>query len=439
MNTEEYFLRAIHSNAILKRHWVYSVFAVTTDPEGSLELDPYEYRLKRGEDGYYFLNQEHEWELIEGTVDRKPLARFHDRIQVNPHAVGNHTGKETIDTTYGNVLFNQLVLAIPFGGEIPFQTGQVDVGAIEDEILKRLVDDPENDDGESHAPAGKIYTREYLKFCDYGLSMVAYNSIAVESATRKSLTPHPEGRKRRQELIEKHKDELTDPAVVARIGDELEELDREWLKDDPSNDFYMVEEKKSFGKVRKKMFYLFGGESAFTDGTTVEFIAKSLEEGIDPEHLPAMINSLRFGSYNRGAQTQLGGESTKTIYRMLGTVRIAEDDCGSTLGIPTDINKTNKKKFIGFWVVDGHKSVLLTAENIDQYVDRYPELRGPLTCNTEGRNVCKRCVGEALSEQPQGVPAASAQLGGVFLTAFLKAMHGKTLKTQKWDMSKRLT
>ncbi|MFO5979439.1 hypothetical protein ACLBSL_32665, partial [Klebsiella pneumoniae] len=89
--------------------------------------------------------------------------------------------------------------------------------------------------------------------------------------------------------------------------------------------FYDTKHSKLFGGVRKKVFGMFGGEAPFQDGTSVEYIGKSLEEGIDTDHMPVMNNSLRYGSYNRGAQTALGGESTKTNYRMVGTVRITLD------------------------------------------------------------------------------------------------------------------
>ncbi len=239
--------------------------------------------------------------------------------------------------------------------------------------------------------------------------------------------------------MEEYKGRLNDPAIIAKIGDEMEALDREWLKGDPADEFYKAKGKKGYGKVRNKLFYMFGGESAFSDGSTMELVERSLEEGIDPDKLPAMINSLRAGSYNRGAQTQLGGESTKTIYRMLGTVRTAEADCETTLGIPTQVTDHNSQSLIGFWVIDGKQSVLIDGDNHTQYQGKDVMLRTPMTCKTEGRNVCSRCVGQDLAEQPDGLPAAAAGLGGRFLSLFLSKMHGSALKTQKWDKDARLS
>ncbi len=439
MNKREYFFTALKAGACKKRAWVNSVFAVVEDEQYPTQPFPYQLVRLPEHDRLMFADpeQDMDWVTIEDSDRETALCAFKEKVTLNPGELANFQGEEPIVTAYGNLLVNYLLLVIPFGDAIPFQNGSVDIGKIEKEILERLIDDPEDDDGVSFAPDGQIYVRQYVQFCDYALSMVAYTSLAVVSSTPKAMQSHPKAREVREALVEQYKDQLTDPAIVAKIADALEELDQEWLADDPTKDFYAVNPKKS-RPARKKMYYLFGGESAFQDGTSVEFIKKSLEEGIDPNHLPAMINSIRAASYNRGAQTQLGGETTKTIYRMLGTVRIAEDDCGTKLGIPMPITKRNKHQYLGFWVIDGTRDILLDKENIERYVGKSPLLRGPLTCKTEGKNVCKKCVGTKLSEQPNGIAATAAQVGGAFLTVFLKKMHASSISTHKWDFKQRI-
>lgn len=441
MDKRDYFLYALTRGAGKKRAWVNSIFSVI-DQESKTQDIPNAWFWDDQQQVRQFYTNEGEVEAI--TTRRKshqPLCDFRERFVLAPGEIANYHGDEPLVTTYGNVLVNHLLLVEPFGDLLPFQTGNVSIKAIEKEIIKRLIDDPEDDDGVSPPPDGNIYVRQYLRFCDVAMSLVAYASMVVTSVTPKALTGHPQARKRRKELMEEHKDRLNDPATIAHIGDELEKLDREWLKDDPTNDFYSVKDKKSFGKVRKKLFYLFGGESAFTDGSTMTLIERSLEEGIDPDKLPEMINSLRYGSYNRGAQTQLGGESTKTIYRMLGTVRIAEEDCGTQLGLPTQVTERNKSSLVGFWVIVDKVSILVEDNaQASRLVGNTVQLRTPATCKTEGRNVCQRCVGQDLAEQPDGLPAAAAGLGGKFLGLFLKKIHmGGEVSTTKWNRTERLT
>lgn len=437
MNKHDFFLAALHAGAGKKRAWVNSVFSVIRETLAPQE--PFPYQILVEEDGRYFLDptQDMTKVKIEGSEDTsEPLCRYREKFVLRPGELANHKGNEALTTTYGNVYLNYMLLVIPFGDRLPFQAGTFDIGKVEKVVEEQLTDDPEDGDT-SNPPEGVIYVSQWLAFCNNALPMVAFNRNAVTSSTPKALTGHPDAKKRRQELAEENKDRLNDPAVIAKIGAELEAMDRDYLKDDDSWDYHKANEKKLFGKVRKKLFYMFGGEAGFGDGSTMEFIQRSLEEGIDPEKLPVMINSLRSGSYNRGAQTQLGGESTKTIYRMLGTVRIAEDDCGTSLGLP--VTTDNPDDLVKFWVIDQGEHHLVTPETASQYRGREVLLRTPMTCKTEGRNVCRRCVGEDLAEQPDGIPAAAAGIGGRFLSLFLAAMHGKTLATEKWDRHQRLS
>jgi hypothetical protein len=442
MEKREFFIKALQAGACKKRSWVNSVFGIVEETPEAYHADLYPYRVVRVPDSdrvHYLDPDDLSLQVIDDSDASQPLCAFREPLTIHPGEVANYTKPEPLVTSYGNALVNTIVLVLPFGAAIEYQTGHIQIGKIEKRILDMLIDDPIDDDGVSPPPAGKVYVRQYLTFCDNALSMVAYASLAVTSVSYKAMMGHPDARKVRAEQVEKYKDKLADPAIVARIGQVLEDLDRDWLKGDPAADFYAVKANKYYGDVRKRLYYMFGGESPFQDGTSVEFIQKSLEEGIDTDHMPAMINSIRSGSYSRGSQTQMGGEQTKTIYRMLGTVRIAEDDCGTTLGIPTDITAANKGQYLGYWVIANGKSVLLDEHNVDSFVGKFPQLRGPLTCKTEGKNVCSRCVGMALSEQPNGIPAAAAGLGGRFLTLFLKKMHASSLSTAKWDMAKRLT
>lgn len=440
MNKHTYFLNALRSGAGKKRHWVNSVFSLTHDVTPPT---PYPYQLYTQDEQRVFDDPD-TGEVIaiedQGPLDA-PLARFREAFHLSPGEVPNYTQPEPVTTTYGNVLVNYLLLILPFHDQFPFQTGHFSIKRVETEIHKRLIDDPEvaGLPSDTPPPDGKVYVRQYLMFGENALSLVGYADLGVVSLTPKALQSHPKAREQRDALLERYKGSLTDPAVIAKIGKEMEALDREWLKGDPAGEFYDAKGKKGFGKVRNKLFYMFGGESGFSEGTSMELIERSLEEGIDPDKLPAMINSLRAGSYNRGAQTQLGGESTKTIYRMLGTVRIADDDCETAFGVPVNITEDTQKGLIGFWIIDNKTSVLLTEENIHQYTNTTVYLRSPLTCRTEGRNVCRKCVGKDLEEQPDGLPAAAAALGGIFLGSFLSLMHGRALETEKWDKKRRLS
>ncbi|BEG72721.1 hypothetical protein RVBP21_3490 [Pseudomonas phage BRkr] len=447
MKLRDYFLLGIKAGLCKKRAWMNSLFNIVYNNDDIPNM-PYKPHFGEGRMWFYMPNGDEKIFIDDYIEGRAPL-HFRDEFILQPGEIENYKGTEPLRTTYGNVFVNYLCLVLPFGDIFPFQTGYFSPAKIENELLDRLIDDREDGNVTERAPDGKIYVWQYLMFADHCLAIPAYADSLVTSVTRKSMTAHPDRDKVRTALLEQYKDQLTDPAIVAKIGNELIKMDEEYLSDDESYEFYDAKHAKLFGGVRKKVHYLFGGESPFSDGTSVELISKSLEEGIDTDHMPVMNNSLRYGSYNRGAQTALGGESTKTIYRMVGTVRIIEPDCKTHIGVPTRVDKFNAKELVGYTMVKDGESILITSENIDGLMGQIIDVRGPMTCKSgrdiekgilgRDKNICATCAGKALAENPNGIPAAAAGVGGRFLSIFMSKMHSATLKTVKWDPVRRLS
>lgn len=431
MDKRSYFIKAMPFCYNL-REWVFSVFSVIVESADAYKSNPYPYRIVRQANGIYFVDPESNNELTELFIaDRdEPIYYARELLAINNGDIANYPSEEMLATTYASYLVNYITLVVPFGKTVPYQNGYYSAQAVERILEPIAIDDPAPTDN-TPAPEGKVYMRQVTQFADNLLSIVAYNSLFVNSVTKKSMFGHPLARQLRDELMTKYKDQLTDPAIVTRIGDALEALDREWLKDDPSYDFYV--QAKSFAITRKKMYYMFGAESAFSDGTVVEFMPRSLAEGIDVEKLPAMINSLREGSFNRGAQTALGGEATKTIYRMMGTVTIEGDDCGTRIGLPRYINPVKPEAFLGFYLIEGDEDTLITPANLSKYIGKSPIMRDPMACKASRKNVCKRCIGTVNTEIEHGLPSAIANTGGVFLSVFLALMHGRVLKTKRYN------
>lgn len=455
MNKREFFLKGLKSGACKKRAWVMGCFSYIVK-DGPRHLFPdYPYRLFKVGEELYFLNPEAVNEVpatethpagltkIDDYIPGEALFEWLEEFELQPGDLENYEGNAPIVTTPGNVLVNHLCFCLPFGDIIPYQDGHINAGKVNDKILNLLVDDPDPDDGESRHPEGKIYVRQMLMYNEYALSLTAWAEDNVTPVTPKSITGHPDREKVKAQLMEQYKDQLDDPSIIARIGNVLEELDMEYLKDDPAFNFYMSKRAKLFSGSRKKQFYMFGGEDPFGDGTSVTFISRSLEEGIDINNLPTMINAQRAGSFNRGYQTRLGGEVTKTIYRMLGTTKIEVGDCGSKIGIPTYVNPILLKRFVGHYYVEAGVTKRISEENVGSLSGTWIDLREPMACKQDsnrkddepgrGKNICSICAGDALSEMPDGIPAASAAVGGRFLTLFLKKMHASALKTTKWN------
>lgn len=448
MKVRDYFLKGLSLGLHKKRQWMNCLFSIVYNIN---EFEQhYHYRPYQDEKGIFFWvpGSGDKKEYIEEYEKGKALLHFRDAFTLEPGDIENYKDTKPVLTTYGNVFVNHLCLVLPFGDIFPFQTGMFNLGKMEKEILQRMIDDPDdNDDPNLRAVGGKIYVRQYLMFAEHMLTLPAYSDGIVTATTPKSLMASPERNAVRDKWIADNPDRLTDPAAIAELSNILKKVDDEYLAGDESEEFYRS--KKKLEGARKKVHYMFGGESAFSDGTKVELIAKSLEEGIDMDKLPVMFNSLRAGSYNRGKQTALGGESTKTIYRMVGTARIVEQDCNTHIGVPTTIYPYLLSSLVGYgWVKDG-KTTILTAENLQPLIGKTIDIRAPMTCKTgrdidkgilgKGKNICAVCAGKALAENPNGIPAAAAGVGGRFLSLFLAKMHATVLRTVEWEMQKRIT
>ncbi len=451
MLLRDLFINGLKIGNGFKREWCNALFYITEQTRLDYEYD-YQVFINNGR-MYTIVGNSDPIYITDYVSGRLPIHML-DRFVLQPNEVLNYKGDGPLITTYGNVYCNHQCLVYPFQDIIPFQAGQINWSKIESMILERRLDNPpdfpvstlRNIDWNNPPPRasdGKIYVWQYLAFAELVLFLPIFSEGYVTNTSPKSMTYHPDRDRVRAELEAKYAGKLHDPAIVAEIGKVYEALDKEHLAGDDVMKFYSVNPGKLIGSVRKKLYYMFGAESPFSDGTRVEYIGKSLQEQLDRSKLPVIFNSLRFGSYNRGANTALGGEKTKTIYRMVGTVRMVEQDCGDTLGTPLFVAPYLKDSIIGFTYIQNGQLVEIDAAKAESLVNTLIRIRDPMTCKSgrdlsrgtigEGKNVCCVCMGKAIAENPNGIPAAAANIGGRFLSTFLSLMHATALRTEKWD------
>lgn len=427
MHKRDYFIAALKGGAYRWKKWVISCFSVTMPSEKEVVVE-FPYQLFHNENGHFFHDPENNNEItwLEGTDPKDAPFRFRQEIVLGAGEIPNL--KKGITSNYGNLLFNQLVLCYAFGDKIEYLEGEITVKRVEAIIEGRLQDDPaEGVDRDPNA----IYVSEYKKFNEAIFSLAGYAQLCVPSATPRTMTTDPRIPARRKELLEQYKDRLHDPVVQAMIDKELIQMDREWIEGDPNKGFYYRD--KSFNVVRKKVFLTQGAEQGF--GVQGQFIPNSLEDGWDIQHLPAMSNSLRDGSFNRGSQTMLGGEATKFNYRIFQNTSVTEDDCGSTWGLKVSLTKDNIKHYISNYALTGKGDAEITKENAESFIGKTVRVRSPIYCKTSGANFCAHCMGKKISATPRAIPTYAADIGSMFLGIFMKAMHGKALVTAEWDHS----
>jgi len=432
MDKRQYLIEALQAGAYKRKDWIISAFSVVRNTTAINANYPYAIVHQPNDPAVYFIdpNDPDTLTVIDGATQQQAVFGLKDRITLQPHDIPNVM--QTTETNLGNVLINCMLFVYPFGGKIPFMTGRLKAGKIEALVASLLTPNPEP--GVERDPT-KIYVDEYVKYCEAVSASAGLTQLCVPSASPKTMSVDPAVLKRRDELLLEYGNQLHDPAIVARIETELTQMDREWFKGDPGEGFLLSA--KSVDVSRKRAFVMVGVETGFSDTRDgVEPIKKSLNEGWDLNQMPAMVNNARSGSYNRGHETALGGESVKYFYRVFQNTRVVEDDCQTTEGLLWTITEDNYTTFAGLWTTEG---VVLDNATTKALIGKTIKIRSPMLCRTASPSFCAKCVGNLLAANPTGLHIAASDVGSIFMSTFMGAMHGKALRTAKFDYRNAIT
>jgi hypothetical protein len=433
MKRADYFLMALRAETFKRTNWVISLMSLIDEGPEDWRKDPYPYRLVRSASGYFYVSPEDTSSLVMiegeyGLNTSQPLIRPLDRISLKAGHVPNL--KEDVETTFGNVLINYIILIWPFGSKMPFQTGRISEPKLRQAIVDAMVDTPPV--GTERDP-NTIYVDEYLKYADSLFYLTAFTQVCVPASTEKTITPPPGVIELRTRLLEENKDRLHDPAVLASIDAQLVAYLKEWMKGDLGEGFLIGS--KSYDVVRKKLYLIGGAEAGLDDNPSLDLVTQSLSEGWQLDKFHTLNTNSRAGSFNRGAQTELGGEAVKWLFRASSNMKVEGDDCGSKLGVTTVVNAGQERKLIGFTaIIDDNTQVKINKDNVGEYLGKRLTLRSPMYCKMPMTDYCKTCLGDRLATNPTGLSTAVAEYGSTFLALFMKSMHvGGRIKVAKMD------
>lgn len=428
MKKRDYFLKALKYRAFKRNAWVLRCFAISNIREVS---EPeYDFELLKDGDALVFKDPESGvFETIEDVPKTRALFHKRESVLVDPGDLPNI--KKKIKTSYGNLLFNAMILADIFQDRFDYIEGRIDAVALERKIAKMVSDDPKEDSEKSD---DKIYVSDLIKFEDALVNLGGYNKLFVPSATPYTMQASPKALARLEELKKQYAGQLNDPVVIAKIWKEVRELDIEWLESDPDKGF--VIKGKTVDVVRKRLYYMFGIEADFAGSGEYTFIERPLDKGTDLKFLPETNNSVRDGSYNRGALTALGGEKFKRIIQSTAGTVVNEDDCGSQVGEFFEMTANNFREYVGHYFIKDKRPVLLTEEMESDVLGKVLEFRSPAYCNTKDGNHCVKCVGEFIRGREDAIPMLASDIGSTMMSINMAAMHGKALKTVKLDLKR---
>lgn len=338
-----------------------------------------------------------------------------DTFTLKKGDIENFNEKNSITTTVGRFLLNQMLLVEPFNDNVPYINGRWKIGDVNKSIADKVMKD-------------ELTVQQLKSYLDRLYFIGHFSEICVPALSRKSLGTHEDVPKVKKQLIEKYKGNLDDPLVISEIESKLLELDKKHLEGDSAMRFYGALGGNMMKIDRKKLYLTVGGIETFSNNKgEFTFLPNSLEEGWDKSYIEPIANEIRRGSYFRGHETQLGGLQTKLITRVLQDLSVNMPDCNTVKGLVVDFDKIDINKFIGRWIFYAGEWQLITEKNLDKFKGRQ-KVRSPMYCEAP-KGLCQKCVGEYFRQlSVQQVAVLAISISSTFLMLSMKSMHGTKLE-----------
>lgn len=418
--------------------WVISIFAIKLNRKyDPITARPYDLVILDSDPTsiYCVLEDTSRTMKIEGLSPQEAPFKLDDQLVLSPGDLINV--KEVVTTTCGTAILNAIVLVDSFGKKVDYIADRLS-SSLDALVIDRWVDEPDLY-GTPQESDTALYVDEVIKYLTNTAHIAAFTQIAAPAASPKAITVSPNVLARRDELLAQYGDQLKDPAILARVVDELAKMDMADFKDDPASRFFLGS--KSFYVNRMKQYILYGLEYGFdkTDPNPA-LILTSLADGMDVATFTKQVDGSRAGSYDRGSQTALGGARVKEIYRALQNLRIIDGDCGTTVGLNTYIKPYNVKQLtgrLGISATTGEPKPL-TKRMLEANIGKRLMIRSFMGCKASP-NVCAVCVGKSYATNPDGAPIIVAQPPSVMMNDMMKSMHGRALKTARFNFLVSMT
>lgn len=426
MDKRDFFMQCMAQGKYKLKPWVLRAFALVRETK-TVEQSEF-YDIIQTPAGFFFKSPESgTLEPITGSglIPGKPMFHPKEKLRVKK---GELPGiMEDMETDYGRILYHCIIFVYSFEDKVPFVNKALNMNAFEDDLASRLDDDVEEGKQEQR---NRFYPRELIKYYEAMAYSRGLAMLCVPGASPKSMTIDPEILKRRDEIFNDPKVDLSNQAVAAQVEKELVDMDKKSFENDSASGFLIS--KKDFAIIRKKRFISFGSGAGLTPDSKTPYVKNSLRDGVDTTQFKAYNDEMRTGSYKRGVETMFGGELDKWLVRESSNIRVIAD-CGTTVGRPTYINEFNQLAMLGKYIVAGTKYVKLDETNIGTYMGKSVLRRSPAACRAPHPDYCAICLGDKLSMNPDAISIAFSQYGHAFMGESMSAMHGKSLSIARMD------
>lgn len=199
---------------------------------------------------------------------------------------------------------------------------------------------------------------------------------------------------------------------------------KEIFKDDDMIELYESKGKADWNNDFKNMVVSQGAVPRLDGGKPV-IISNPLNEGTPLEAWPSVINQGIVGATNRAVDTAKGGSQYKDITGAMNPVLGFDRDCGSTVG--EKIQTNDMWDLLNRYVIEDGKSILVTLDNVQNYLGKEIEIRSPFHCLEKNGHYCSRCVGrtvfEMTGESRVALGMYTAEAASGVMNMFMKSTH----------------
>lgn len=247
-------------------------------------------------------------------------------------------------------------------------------------------------------------------------------------------------RKRRDDLYEKHKEELAKGNVVIanQIETELIDMAKKQLSDDVGLTLYTSGARGSFENNYKNLFLTRGPVYDPTIGR-FRVIKRSYMEGLEKDDVPSYGTEVINGAYPKAMETAVAGYATKKFFAAYQAVVLDErgSDCHTKAFRKVLITNKNSSRLMYRYIVEGGKLVMLDNSNMQKYIGKVVDMRSPLYCT--GDKLCSKCAGDLYYRIGiKNIGLTTSAIGSALLNLLMKAFHDSSVKISDIDMNKML-
>lgn len=437
MTRLEYLKKCITSGKIIEnKNWYINCFAIPLLKEDATDVSTLPHlAIVTKMDGLYYVevvDGQHTLVKISDFSKNAPLFNFQEVLEVDASWLPNIDKKQACKI--GVLIVNTLILYPCFGNRLHFLNPGVETSMNMSDIETLLVNKAKSPDD---AGPNDILVSEMVD-CIGRFSFLSNLSTLISiAATPKTITPPPGIEQIRAKLTKEYEGQLDDPVKVVELEGKLNQVDSDYLKEDPAANKIFTSKSRT---ARKKMFLMYGETKDFVPGKG-NVVVPSLSQGVntEPENFPKYMNDLRYASFSRGASTQYAGYAYKVLQRSLSGLTIVKDPCNTTKGIRRNINKSTFNKLVNRYVKDGGWKLVSDIEMAKKYMDHSVEIRSPMYCTSPGNTVCYKCMSENYKNSPNGISNLAATISDILLNMFLKMMHGTKTEVIEMKMEDLVT